>query len=122
MVISQNSTIADFSVNFCGKEISDNTQSLLTEYVAELFDVINIPAQLTRIEIEKQDYIKHGFVCAKWYRENYILPHAVTLKALGLLGKALLSEFPNDWQEKITLLSDLKIFDRCSEHWIDRCC
>lgn len=114
-------TLKDFAANFCGKDVQADTQHRLSEYISELFTAVNIPAHLTRIELDKSELLKHGFVLAKYYRENYILAHAVTLKALGLLGRALLSEHPSDWRQKLDAIGDIKVFDKHSEHWLDRC-
>mgnify|MGYP003637655189 CR=1 FL=1 len=114
-------TLKDFTINFCGSDLQKHTQKLLSEYVEALFSTINIPAHLTRIEVENSELIKHGFVPANAYRVNYILPHAVTLKALGLLGRSLLSEHPNDWRQKLEALGNRNTFDKFSELWLDRC-
>jgi DNA sulfur modification protein DndB len=114
-------TLKDFATNFCGKDIQENTQQLLAEYIKGLFTTVNIPAHLSRIEADRRELLRHGFVCAKYYRENYILPHAVTLKALGLLGRALLSEHPYDWHQKLEAIGNISVFDKHAEHWLGRC-
>ena len=113
--------LKDFAIQFCGKEVQENSQALLSDYVDQLFEVINIPAHLNMIGINNSFYQKRGDSQAKEYRQEYILPHAVTLKALGLLGKDLITEFPDSWQEKLLVLGDRKIFYRNSQHWFDRC-
>jgi len=41
-------------------------------------------------------------------RQDYVHAHGIGLQALGLLGRSLLSEEPEQWQQKI---SKLKTFD-----------
>jgi len=41
-------------------------------------------------------------------RQDYVHAHGIGLQALGLLGRALLTEEPEQWQEKI---KELKNFD-----------
>jgi DNA sulfur modification protein DndB len=114
-------TLKDFSLQFNGKEMHEHSEKLLSNYVTKLFDVINIPAHLLMIELENGHYQKIGYSPAKEYREQYSIPHAVMLKALGLLGKALLSNNYDTWEDDLERLGDKKIFDRTSEHWLDRC-
>lgn len=114
-------TLKDFSLQFNGKEVHEHSEKLLSSYVTKLFDVINIPAHLLMIELENGHYQKIGYSPAKEYREQYSIPHAVMLKALGLLGKALLSNNSDTWEDDLERLGDKKIFDRDSEHWLDRC-
>ncbi|KMJ46473.1 DNA sulfur modification protein DndB [Xenorhabdus khoisanae] len=41
-------------------------------------------------------------------RQEYVHAHGIGLHALGLLGRSLLAEYPEQWQEK---LAKLKVFD-----------
>jgi DNA sulfur modification protein DndB len=47
-------------------------------------------------------------VSAAQLRQEYVHAHGIGLQALGLLGRALLIEHPEDWQQKI---AELKSFD-----------
>ncbi|AYH04360.1 DNA sulfur modification protein DndB [Pectobacterium parmentieri] len=47
-------------------------------------------------------------VAPKQLRQEYVHAHGIGLQALGLLGKTLLEEYPENWQQKIT---ELKVFD-----------
>jgi DNA sulfur modification protein DndB len=73
------------------------------------------------IELENGHYQKIGYSPAKEFRDQYSTPHAVMLKALGLLGKALLTNNTDTWENDLERLGDKKIFHRTSEHWLDRC-
>ncbi|MBB3305412.1 MULTISPECIES: DNA sulfur modification protein DndB [unclassified Enterobacter] len=41
-------------------------------------------------------------------RQDYVHAHGIGLHALGLLGRSLMTEYPNNWRQKIT---NLKTFD-----------
>ena len=101
--------------------MQNNSEALLSDYVTKLFDVINIPAHLQLIEIENGYFQKIGYSPAKEYRQEYTAPHAVMLKALGLLGKALMTNNPETWQQDLERLGDKKVFWRTAGHWHDRC-
>jgi DNA sulfur modification protein DndB len=114
-------TLKDFSLQFNGKEMHERSEELLSNYVNKLFDVINIPAHLRLIELENGHFQKMGGSPAKEYRELYTIPHAVMLKALGLLGHSLLSNNPTNWEIDLERLADKKIFYRGSVLWLERC-
>ncbi|SJL83401.1 DNA sulfur modification protein DndB [Vibrio palustris] len=52
-------------------------------------------------------------------RQEYIHAHGVALQALGLLGKQLLSEYPNDWETHIKELQSVD-WRKANPEWIKR--
>lgn len=52
-------------------------------------------------------------------RQEFIHAHGVGLQALGLLGKQLLSEYPEDWKEKLTPLRDID-WRKANPEWTKR--
>lgn len=110
-------TLKDFAALFTSNELNEQSKSDLINYTDHLFDIINIPSQIHLIEL-REGMKGQG---AKYYRDNFILPHAVTLKALALLGKDLLANQPNDWKSKLEFLADKSLFYRTSDHWLGRC-
>lgn len=113
-------TLKDFAVNVlgdCGGDACDK----LTHYVAGLFDVVNIPAQLTLLEMNNHANSDPRWSAARSLRDDSILPHAVTLKALGLLGRFLLEEAPQDWRDHLQVLANKQIWCRSNLDWKNRC-
>jgi len=115
--------LKDFCTNFLqSKEVEPTQVKLLNEYVTGLFETINIPAQLITFEAKQVPYERQrGVSVAKAYREDYIVGHAVTIKALAMLGRDVMNSNPTNWKEKIAPLSDLSVFNRSIDDWQGRC-
>lgn len=114
-------TLKDFALNVIGKNVEDDSQAKLQKYTDALFEVINIPGILAYLEQTNQMFVKHGWVAQQGYRRDYILGHAVTVKALGLLGKHLLENNSDDLEDILLPLKDKSIFVRGHENWEHRC-
>jgi DNA sulfur modification protein DndB len=53
-------------------------------------------------------------------RENYIHAHGVTLQALGIAGADLLSEYPDEWQPRLSALKSVDWSRSNTEIWEGR--
>ena len=57
------------------------------------------------IEVSKHmplwQLVKEGKVTAFELRKNYVNVHGVVLQALGVAGRALLDEYPDDWKDRM---------------------
>lgn len=51
--------------------------------------------------------VKQGKIAAFELRKNYVSAHGITLLALGIAGRALLDDHPNDWKEKLHGLEEI---------------
>ncbi|MGI2023795.1 DNA sulfur modification protein DndB [Shewanella glacialipiscicola] len=115
-------TLKDFAINVIGtKELTDTNLALLECYTSALFGTVNIPGYITYIELINKQFAKFGFNAAKSIREHYIIGHAVTLKALGLLAKPLMDTYPDDWPSRLMRLKDLSLWIKNSDEWRNRC-
>lgn len=114
-------TLKDFTTNAVGKVFGETTEQDLSDLVSVMFDKINIPAHIHYIEIEQKPFAKHGATPYPAYRSSYILGHAVTLKALGLLGKYLLENHRDNMDEVLEPLANRSIFTRGHANWENRC-
>lgn len=45
--------------------------------------------------------VKEGKLTAFDLRKNYINAHGIALQSLGIVGRALLDDYPDDWQKKL---------------------
>lgn len=114
--------LKDFALNVIGgKTLEDDSAELLERYTTALFNKVNLPAYIRYLEIAHQQFIKHGYCAAKGIREHYIIGHAVTLKALGLLAKPLMEAYPDDWEERLSVINKLDVWDKDSDNWLNRC-
>lgn len=115
-------SLKDFSVNVIGsKELTANSSELLERYTAALFSAVNVPAYIAYLEMTNKQFIKYGYNAAKSIREHYIIGHAVTLKALGLLAMPLMDAYPDEWESKLTNLKELSVWNKGSDDWLNRC-
>jgi DNA sulfur modification protein DndB len=48
-----------------------------------------------------------GDVASSSLRNDFIHAHGIALHALGLVGNALIEEYPDSWKEKLKILSDI---------------
>ena len=113
--------LKDFAHLFFARNDDNINEAHLKEYVDELFEVINIPAMLTVIGAQL-DQEKSKVSPAQVYREESIVPHAVTIKALGMLGRHLMASYPQDWKQYLNALKDKSLLYRDdSGMWLNRC-
>ncbi|WNJ95908.1 DNA sulfur modification protein DndB [Vibrio ruber] len=87
---------------------SDEEKSLAAAFWQEV--LTNIPDW--QMVIDKQ-------ISPAQLRQEYIHAHGVGLHAIGLLGKHLLSQYPEDWQEKLQKLITINWLKTNSE-WVKR--
>ena len=50
------------------------------------------------------------------FRQNYINAHGITLNALGIVGRALVAEYPDNWQTKLEKLDTIN-WSRSNKIW-----
>lgn len=113
-------SLKDFSALLLGKNYDDESKAWLTEYFAALLNVIPIKSKITGMEILQMDSGDFDTPPAAEIRESFIYGHVVFLKALALLGKALLNEVGEKWFSSLEKLktNDLHKLDEC---WVGRC-
>jgi DNA sulfur modification protein DndB len=96
-------TLYDANVELLGDKVEkrgskdyDRKLKLAVEYWNELSKVI--------VDWRK---VKDGDLKAQELRQEKINTHAVVMRALGGTGRALINEFPNDWQSRLKPLRDV---------------
>ena len=95
-------------------ESKDLARSYLEDYWTVLLNTLAIPPRLFLIKKTGEK----GVEPAKAFREEYIIGHAVFLKALGMLGGRLYEY--SDWTDRLDNLRD-NAWLRRGEHWFGIC-
>jgi DNA sulfur modification protein DndB len=52
-------------------------------------------------------FVQNGKLSASELRKNYVNAHGIALLALGFAGRALISEYPNDWDCRLQGLDQI---------------
>lgn len=103
--------------------IEKATQALLEEYEDE-----EVPAQINLAvrywsavcdNMPDWNRVLQGEMSSGKIRQDYIHGHAVTLTALGHLGKSLITTYPKDWERHLEKLQDID-WSRSNPEWQKR--
>lgn len=79
-----------------GCNVSENEKSLAIEYWSALSAVIPEWNAFTR-----------GLIKSSTLRRNYVHSHGVVLVSLGIVGNALISQYPESWKSRLISLSKM---------------
>jgi len=92
-----------------GDPISNEEKEIALEFWTEISKVIPEWGMANRKEVS----------CAA-LREEFIHAHGVALQALGITGESLLSQFPENWKEKLASIKNIDWSRNNSEIWEGR--
>lgn len=112
--------LKDYAIQFfAGDKEAANPD--FEEFTNAFFETVNLPAHITLLEMENKALIKHGFNAIGQLKSQSVLPHAVTVKSIGMLGKALIEQRPEDWREALAPLAKRAFWSRSAPGWLGRC-
>jgi DNA sulfur modification protein DndB len=90
------------------------------------------PIDSVQVVVARQFWVRLGIVISEWHqvierevtaaylRKHYVHAHSVVLVAIGMVGNALLSVYPEDWQERLHRLGKLDWSRDNTELWEGR--
>ena len=115
------STLYDANEELVGNKIEhkgskgyESSRNLAVEYWTHLAKVIR-----------DWERVKDGDMKAAELRQEKINTHAVVMRALGGAGRALIDEYPNDWQDHLKPLRDVdwrkSVGSRVNPRWDNVC-
>jgi DNA sulfur modification protein DndB len=94
------------------------------EYKEKLDRAVSYWNAVTRV-IPDWQKVKDGTIKAPMLRQEKINTHGVMLRALGGLGKAVLEAYPDSWEKKLQVLSDLdwrkSVGNKVNPEWENVC-
>jgi DNA sulfur modification protein DndB len=97
------SALYDANEELLGKNIAKKGS---TAYAELLDTAVEYWTELSKI-IGDWQKVKIGELSAAALRQEKINTHAIVLRALGGVGRTLLTKYPEDWQEKLKLLEKI---------------
>ncbi|GBE05705.1 MAG TPA: DNA sulfur modification protein DndB [Nitrospirae bacterium] len=86
----------------------------------EKAEIINNYWEAVGANIRQWKQVQQGELRPSALRAEYVHSHAVVLWGIGAMGKALIQEYPTNWQSKLTQLSDID-WRRTSKEWQGVC-
>ncbi|MGB9237034.1 MAG: DNA sulfur modification protein DndB [Terriglobales bacterium] len=94
------------------------------EYKEKLERAVSYWNAVTRV-IPDWQKVKDGTIKATMLRQEKINTHGVMLRALGGLGKAVLEAYPDSWEKKLEVLSELdwrkSVGNKVNPEWENVC-